>query len=421
MPRTLILCPTHDHADTLFASVASVRAQQDTDWELVVICDGAPDRSIEILEATRAADPRVRFVVHPKGERLGEAYRDPIVRGTDAEFICHIGDDDLWCDTHLGVMRRMLDNADYAMQGTLESEAGGTWVWNFAQSGTHGARALAHGDPPAIPTAGLNPFAVRRAAYERLESGWSPAPPGLGSDVHMCVKYVRRDDMRIASSAMTSFVKLPSRLRRQAFNPTERLVDLMPVLARINRADYLAGCRRDAVIGTPVMRALYHADAGACASLEGALARIGIRAVAPHATPSIVTGNDTMDVPLTPSQSLQCRMAWLLLRVGRSRSAPEELAVAAAHGISWLLTPYLETWGQYAPDPALEAAQELRRAHVEIEVMTAFIIRTLILQRDLSAAEAELSAASDIWADTGWLAQMRAWYSDTERRMTRDA
>lgn len=323
MPRTLILCPTHDHADTLFASVASVRAQQDPDWELVVICDGAPDRSIEILEATRAADPRVRFVAHPKGARLGEAYRDPIVRGSDAEFICHIGDDDLWCDTHLGVMRRMLENADYAMQGTLECEAGGTWVWNFAHSGTNGARALAHHDPPAIPTAGLNPFAVRRAAYERLESGWRPAPPGLGSDVNMCVQYVRRDDMRIASSAVTSFVKLPSRLKRQAFNPTERLIDLMPVLAQINRESYLPGCRRDAVIGTPVMRALYHADAGACASLEAALAMIGIRAVAPQAAPGIVTGADMMDVPLTPSQSLQCRMAWLLLRVGCTRSADQ--------------------------------------------------------------------------------------------------
>ena len=70
MARTLILCPTHDHADALMMSIASVRAQTETDWRMVVICDGAPARTVEILQAIEADDPRI-----DKGECV-ECYED---------------------------------------------------------------------------------------------------------------------------------------------------------------------------------------------------------------------------------------------------------------------------------------------------------------------------------------------------------
>ena len=416
MPKTLIICPTHDHADTLFASIASVQAQRETDWEMVVICDGAPERTAQILDAICATDPRVRFEVHPKGDRLGEAYRDPVIRASDAEFICHIGDDDLWCDRHLGYMTQMLANADFAMQGTLELGSGGTWAWNFANCGTGTSRTLAGGTRPVLLTAGLNCFAVRRSAYERLDRGWSPAPSGIGSDVFMCVEYVKRRDMRIASSADVTFAKLPSRLERRDFGPERRLVELTPVLARINTTGYLSGRQREAVVGMPVMRALHYAGARTCDSLEAALSAIGIRLGDVGETPTIAIGEEAMVVPLNQPQRVQCEMAWRLLQVTDSADAASRLQALVRPGFGWLLTPYLETWGESDPEGALMAADVLRSSTDQSEVGTAFVIRSLILATRLVEAREELNHASRAWPNAGWLQTMEAWYADTLQR-----
>lgn len=82
MADVLILCPTFDHAETLFASTASVRAQTFRDWELVMIGDGAPDRTARIMAAISRVDPRIRYEPHPKSARFGELYRDSIIRAS---------------------------------------------------------------------------------------------------------------------------------------------------------------------------------------------------------------------------------------------------------------------------------------------------------------------------------------------------
>lgn len=417
MPRTLIICPTHDHADTLFASIASVQAQRDTDWELVVICDGAPERTVQILEAIKATDTRIRYEVHPKGERLGEAYRDPVIRGSDAEFICHLGDDDIWSDRHVECMTGMLKNADYAMQGTLELGAGGTWVWNFANSGTALSRTLADRAEPVLLTAGLNCFAVRRSAYERLDRGWSPAPRGIGSDVYMCVEYVRRGDLRIASTADVTFAKLPSRIHRNNFTPEQRLVELMPVLARINTSNFLEDRRREAVVGIPLIRAMHLSGAASRRTLKSALASAGLRAISPGKRPAVTIGTETMFVPLSTSQRAQCELSWLLLRLNVDQTVSKRLRTVVKYGLAWLLTPYLETWWLYDAQGACDAAKILQRENVEPEVASAFIVQAMILGKRLPEARAELEAAQRAWPDAGWVAHMNAQYEQATRTM----
>ncbi|MGB3470289.1 MAG: glycosyltransferase family 2 protein [Erythrobacter sp.] len=98
---TLIICPTFDHADTLLMATASVRAQTRKDWQMVVICDGSPDRTREVMEAICRQDNRISYVWKPKGERYGETYRDAVIRQVDSAYVCHLGDDDLWLPNHL--------------------------------------------------------------------------------------------------------------------------------------------------------------------------------------------------------------------------------------------------------------------------------------------------------------------------------
>ena len=54
-------------------------------------------------------DERIGHVVHPKGERYGEAWRDAVIREASEPFVCHLGDDDLWLPHHLASMTALLE------------------------------------------------------------------------------------------------------------------------------------------------------------------------------------------------------------------------------------------------------------------------------------------------------------------------
>ena len=54
--------PVHDAAGTLPAAVESVRAQTETDWELVAVDDGSTDGSLEVLRDCARRDARVRVL-----------------------------------------------------------------------------------------------------------------------------------------------------------------------------------------------------------------------------------------------------------------------------------------------------------------------------------------------------------------------
>jgi glycosyltransferase involved in cell wall biosynthesis len=119
MASILILCPTFDHAETLFASVASVWAQRFTEWELVVIGDGAPDRTVDSMEAICYPDRCIRYESHPKSERYGEIYRDRVIRESGAEVVLQVGDDDLWAPDHIDCMLDLMQGSDWANQAPL--------------------------------------------------------------------------------------------------------------------------------------------------------------------------------------------------------------------------------------------------------------------------------------------------------------
>jgi glycosyltransferase involved in cell wall biosynthesis len=59
-PRTSILLPVFDAAETLTTCLHSIQRQTDPDWECVVVDDGSADRGIEIVRAFSAMDVRFR-------------------------------------------------------------------------------------------------------------------------------------------------------------------------------------------------------------------------------------------------------------------------------------------------------------------------------------------------------------------------
>lgn len=316
MAEILIICPTHDHADALLMSIASVRAQSVEDWRMVVICDGSPPRTIEILEALRQQDPRIEFVVHPKGERYGEAYRDPVIRAASEPYVCHLSDDDLWAPDHLQTMVTMLSEADWASQGVLIVNQTRQAVWLFSNDGV-GRRRNA-----GIPGRGLNNVAYRRAAYLRLPEGWTPAPEGRASDKTMWAKFFAQPDLRVASSAAVTFVKLPSRLLRRDYTATDRAAELGPWLARIGRPGMVPELRRQArVLGDMLLQFNELAPIGR-RSFEEALAELGLGAVPGREAATIGCDGAVMTLPLTPRQHGQAMFAFRSIQLFCNPDAP---------------------------------------------------------------------------------------------------
>ena len=62
-PRTSIIMPVYNTADTVVAAMESVLAQTDPDFELLVVVDGSPDHSSKVIHEflQNTPDPRIHL------------------------------------------------------------------------------------------------------------------------------------------------------------------------------------------------------------------------------------------------------------------------------------------------------------------------------------------------------------------------
>jgi hypothetical protein len=313
MPKVLILCPTHDHADTLFASIASVQAQRFSDWELVVIGDGAPPRTGEVMAAIRDVDPRISYHWHPKSERYGEPHRDTVIRASSCEYVCQLSDDDLWAPDHLDTMTSLLADAEWANQAPLRVLPDGTVEWWPINHGTDAMRRSITAGVPV--SAGPNFVAYRRQAYLRLPEGWTCAPWTGPSDAYMWAKFFRLPSLRVASTAASTAIKFPSSLGgRRAHSPERRLAELAPWLARISEPGLTTRLRLSGTLRQRV-RNLFEIHEGYRAqSWTECLAMAGLVPVPPDAPPESALDGAPMPLPISEAQRLEAEEEWAASR-----------------------------------------------------------------------------------------------------------
>ena len=113
-PRVAVITPTYQHAAFIEACVQSVIAQTEPDWEMVVVDDGSPDGTADLVD--RIVDPRVRLVrqEHHGLGRLGEAYAAALAM-TSAPLVAVLEGDDTWPPDKLARQLRAFHNPTVVM------------------------------------------------------------------------------------------------------------------------------------------------------------------------------------------------------------------------------------------------------------------------------------------------------------------
>ena len=210
-PEFTILLPVHRPPAMLPYAIASVLAQKRQDFELFIICDGAPPETVACAEDFARRDSRIKVFAHPKGARSGEVYRHQALQQARGPLVGHIGDDDLWLPNHLTELACLLAEVDFGNLLHVEMDA-------------QGEVALIAGDLANPETRrrmmertfnifGMTVACYRLSAYRALPVGWSPAPPGLAPDLHMWRRFLAQGDLRFGTRAAVTTVKLAAGTR----------------------------------------------------------------------------------------------------------------------------------------------------------------------------------------------------------------
>lgn len=204
--RFTVLLPLLRPPVMLPFAIQSVLAQTETDFELCVICDGAPAESAAVAQQFADADPRVRVFAFPKGLRHGEAHRAAVLEGAQSRFVAQIGDDDLWLPNHLANLSGLLAVADFVsvpafyVRPDRHLHFDGDGDLGLAP---HRQRLLDEKWNFFGPTEA----GYRLSAYRALPEGWSPAPETVWTDLHMWRKFLRQPGLRFASGIHISTLK----------------------------------------------------------------------------------------------------------------------------------------------------------------------------------------------------------------------
>lgn len=232
MPKFTIITPTFDNGPTLAYAIESVRRQTVSDYEHIIVGDGAVDSARKLAVSYATSDERVRFEDNPKGPSRGELHRDAAIRHSTGELICYLSDDDLWFDDHLETMQHLISDADFAHDMTVFAKADGSFGLSYADMShpTYRERML-FGQNWVAPSTVVH----TREAYLRLPQGWSTAPPDVYSDLFCWQQFLRTPDMRFACCGTVTALHPPA--KDDAREPGE--------VARIRQLDGLFKTLRD--------------------------------------------------------------------------------------------------------------------------------------------------------------------------------
>src|SRR3954454_9279976 len=107
MPLVSVLMPTYDQANFIGRAIDSLLAQRLADWELIVVDDGSPDHTGDVVKPY-LDDPRIRYERLPRNRGLGAALNHGLALA-GGHFVAYLPSDDVYYADHLATLAVALE------------------------------------------------------------------------------------------------------------------------------------------------------------------------------------------------------------------------------------------------------------------------------------------------------------------------
>jgi len=226
--RATVVIPTHNHGRLLELAARSALAQTCSDFELIIVGDGATDETRATAVGLAAQDDRVRYFDNPKGPRLGEAHRHVALGEARGEIVCYLADDDLWLPNHLDVMLDTLRDVDFASAKSVKIDGDGnamTWRMDLADPADRQFLLTRENRVP------LSAIAHTMDAYRR-RPGWTTTPAGVATDWYFMTRFLGSTTTRARSATETTVLHF-AQLDRPGSDAEAREPELRTWLERV--------------------------------------------------------------------------------------------------------------------------------------------------------------------------------------------
>lgn len=217
MPLVTVIIPTFSHAQTLPYSVASVLQQTFTDFELLIIGDGATAETAKAAQKLAKADKRITFHSFPKSARTGEEYRHQLLQKATSKYICYLSDDDLWLPTHLEQMLSLLQKHHFAYTfPAMITPQGNFDTWYGDLDLPFYKRWLLKPDNLRYNFIPLSTVGHTLTSYKKLPFGWRSTPKGKHTDLHMWQQFLSQPKIKTTRGNQPTTLHFASSLRKTA-------------------------------------------------------------------------------------------------------------------------------------------------------------------------------------------------------------
>jgi GalNAc5-diNAcBac-PP-undecaprenol beta-1,3-glucosyltransferase len=253
--RATVLIPTHSHGATLRYAAASVLAQTVESLEVFIVLDGPTAETRAVAVEVADLDDRVRLFLNEKGERHGEAHRDVALRQASGRIVCYLSDDDMWFPDHVEYLDELLQDADLAhslpVVALPSGDFGLPYLGDLADPWYHEWMQGPHNFVP------LSATGHTLQSYRALPDGWSPAPPGMWTDLHMWRKFLAVPGLRLVTGGRPTLLHFPSS-SRPGTDSADRLAEIETWVRRLQDPGGWAELRRGATERLSLRAAALH-------------------------------------------------------------------------------------------------------------------------------------------------------------------
>ena len=192
--RATVIIPTFGSAKFARWAIRSVQQQTVKDIEICIICDGSPESMISFFKNIEKEDPRIEVYVFPKSPKVGESYRDIVIKQTTGKIICYCGHDDLWLPNHVQIMEEALKECYFTH--SIHVQINLPEYIKYANTLVEYVflidlnREIIKRMQGKANYFGLAFVAHTRKSYNELEEGWVTTPEDTWEDLYMWRKFL---------------------------------------------------------------------------------------------------------------------------------------------------------------------------------------------------------------------------------------